>query len=118
MATKKDTVTKKDTISIDKELKARMKIFKEALKSEEKMLELHDSIYGSEVLIRFEVFLPSRDPLIFADGLFLYMNDQGEIVDAEYLIKVEDKVTVSKLKPNDLKVVKELFKDSFSLEIE
>jgi hypothetical protein len=110
--------TKKDTISIDKELKARMKIFKEALKSEEKMLKLHDSIYGSEVLIRFEVFLPSRDPLLFADGFFLYMNDQGEIVDAEYLIKIEDKVTVSKLKPNDLKVVKELFKDSFSLEIE
>ena len=109
---------KKDTITIDKEFKARMKIFKEALKSEEKKVELHDSIYGSEVLIRFEVFLPSRDPLKFADGLFLYMNDSGEIVDAEYYIKIEDNITLSKLKPNDLKVVKELFNDSFSLEIE
>jgi hypothetical protein len=109
---------KKDTITIDKELKSRMKIFKEALKSEEKKIELHDSIYGSEVLIRFEVFLPSRDPLKFADGLFLYMNDQGDIVDAEYYIKMEDKVTVSKLKVKELEVVKELFNDSFSLEIE
>ena len=109
---------KKGTETIDKELKARMKVFKDALKSEEKKIELHDSIYGSEVLIRFEVFLPSRDPLSFADGLFLYMNDSGEIVDAEYYIKVENNITVSKLKPNDLKVVKELFNDSFSLEIE
>ena len=31
--------TKKDTITIDKEFKARMKIFKEALKSEEKKVE-------------------------------------------------------------------------------
>ena len=109
---------KKDTVTIDKELKARMKLFKEALKSEEKKIELHDSIYGSEVLIRFEVLLPSRDPLKFADGLFLYMNDQGDIVDAEYYIKMEDKVTVSKLKVKELEVVKELFNDSFSLEIE
>lgn len=109
---------KKDTVTIDKELKARMKVFKEALKSEEKKIELHDSIYGSEVLIRFEVFLPSKDPVTFTDGLFLYMNDSGEIVDAEYYLKAEDNVTVSKLKTNDLKVVKELFKDSFSLEIE
>ncbi len=109
---------KKNTVTIDKELKARMKIFKEALKDEDKKIELHDSIYGSEVLIRFEVFLPSRDPLIFSDGLFLYMNDSGEIVDAEYYLKIEDNVTVQKLKTNELKVVKELFKDSFSLEIE
>ena len=88
------------------------------LKAKKRRLELHDSIYGSEVLIRFEVFLPSRDPLSFADGLFLYMNDSGEIVDAEYYIKVENNITVSKLKTNDLKVVKELFNDSFSLEIE
>ena len=46
------------------------------------------------------------------------MNDSGEIVDAEYYLKIEDNVTVQKLKTNELKVVKELFKDSFSLEIE
>jgi hypothetical protein len=109
---------KKDTVTIDKELKTRMKIFKEALKSDEKKMELHDSIYGSEVLIRFEVFLPSRDPLLFTDGLFLYMNDSGEIVEAEYYIKADNNLTISKLKTNDLKVVKELFNDSFSLEIE
>ncbi|MDD3985393.1 MAG: hypothetical protein PHY59_05825 [Methanobacterium sp.] len=109
---------KNDTITIDKKFKARMKIFKEALKSEEKKIELHDSIYGSEVLIRFEVFLPSRDPLKFVDGLFLYMNDTGEIVEAEYYIKADEKSTILKIKPTDLKIVKEIFNDSFSLEIE
>jgi len=104
---------KNDKLTIDKELKSRMKIFKEALKSEEKKQEFHDSIYGSEVLIRFEVFLPSRDPLKLSDGLFLYMNDSGDIVDAEYYIKVDKNITVSKLKTNNLKVVKELFNDSF-----
>lgn len=109
---------KNDKISIDKELRSRMKIFKEALDSDKKKQEFHDSIYGSEVLIRFEVFLPSRDPLKLSDGLFLYMNDSGDIVDAEYYVKVDNNITVSKLKKNNLNVVKELFKDSFSLEIE
>ncbi len=46
------------------------------------------------------------------------MNDSGDIVDAEYYVKVDNNITVSKLKQNDLNVVKELFKDSFSIEIE
>lgn len=103
---------------IKQELKSRMKMFKEAMKDEFKRSELENSIIGSEVLIRFEVFLPSPESGNLSDGLFLYMNDLGEIVDAEYYIRDIDDVTIAGLESEDFKVVKELFKDSFSLEIE
>lgn len=93
-------------------------MFKEAMKDEFKRSELENSIIGSEVLIRFEVFLPSPESGNLSDGLFLYMNDLGEIVDAEYYIRDIDDVTIAGLESEDFKVVKELFKDSFSLEIE
>lgn len=103
---------------IKDELHLRMEQFKEALSDEEKRLELEKSILGSEVLIRFEVFFPSQKPGKFSDGLFLYMNDSGEIVDAEYYIRDADDVTIAGLETENFNVVKELFKDSFSLEIE
>jgi hypothetical protein len=107
----------KNSTDIDKELKSRMKLFKEATENEKKMNEFHNNIMGSEVLIRFEIFLP-EGPGKFTDGLFLYMNDFGDIVDAEYYIHKLDDVTVTALSGDDLNIVKELFKDSFSLEIE
>jgi len=110
---------KKDKKSvINKELQSRMTQFKEAVVDEEKRRELEEGILGSEVLIRFEIYLPAKTNVKLTDGLFLYMNDSGEIVDAEYYIRDADDVTIVGLEAEDLKVVKELFKDSFSLEIE
>lgn len=106
------------SVLIKGELQSRMEQFKEAVKDEKKRSELENSILGSEVLIRFEVFFPSQKPGKFSDGLFLYMNDSGKIVDAEYYIRDADDVTIAGLETDDFKVVKELFKDSFSLEIE
>jgi hypothetical protein len=112
-------MTKVDKSAIVKEeLLSRMEEFKEALGNEQKKLELENSILGSEVLIRFEVFFPSGKKGKFSDGLFLYMNDSGEIVDAEFYIRDADDVTIAGLETEDFNVVKELFKDSFSLEIE
>ena len=107
----------KNSAEIDKELKSRMKLFKEAVENEKKMDEFHNNIEGSEVLIRFEIFLP-KGPGKITDGLFLYMNDLGDIVDAEYYIHNAEDVTVTALSGDNLNTVKELFKDSFSLEIE
>ena len=103
---------------VKEELQSRMEQFKQALTDEKKRVELEESILGSEVLIRFEVLFPSSKPGKFSDGLFLYMNDSGEIVDAEYYIRDADDVTIAGLETDDFDVVKELFKDSFSLEIE
>ncbi len=104
--------------TINEELLSRMKQFKEAMMDQEKRIELENSILGSEVLIRFEIFLPSKSPAKFSDGIFLYMNDSGEIVDAEYYIRDVEDITLVGLEADDFKVVKELFKDSFSLDIE
>ena len=98
--------------TINEELLSRMEQFKEAMKDQEKRIELENNILGSEVLIRFE------SPVKFSDGVFLYMNDSGDIVDAEYYIRDADDITIVGLEADDFKVVKELFKDSFSLEIE
>lgn len=112
-------MAKKDkSVLIKDELQSRMKQFKEALQDENKRVELENSILGSEVLIRFEVFFPSPKSGKYSDGIFLYMNDSGEIVDAEYYIRDADDVTIAGLETEDFGVVKELFKDSFSLEIE
>lgn len=108
---------KKSTM-INEKLQLRMKQFKEALKDKKKRLELENSILGSEVLIRFEIFFPALKPGKYSDGIFLYMNDSGEIVDVEYYLRDDEDVTIAGLESEDLKVVKELFKDSFSLEIE
>lgn len=106
------------SVIIKEELQSRMEQFKEALSDSEKRLELENSIMGSEVLIRFEVFFSSAKSGNFSDGLFLYMNDSGEIVDAEYYIRDADDITIAGLETEDFSVVKELFKDAFSLEIE
>ena len=50
-----------------------MKGFKEALEDDAKKEELHESIQGSEILIRLEVFVPSDNPDEFVDGLYLYI---------------------------------------------
>jgi len=101
-----------------KELNLRMKEFRAALKDEKKNQELQDNIPGSEVLIRFEVFLPSQNPEEFVDGLYLYMNDEGEIVNAEYYFRDISDVEVITIPEEDLAVIKDLFGDSFTLEVE
>ena len=103
---------------LGKELKDRMKMFKEALEDETKKDELQDSIQGSEILIRLEIFLPSNKPEDFIDGLYLYVDNSGEIVDADYYFRDTCDGAITRLDEEDLQVVKELFQDAFSLEIE
>jgi hypothetical protein len=112
-------MAKKDkSVLIKDELNVRMEQFNEAVQDENKRIELENSIMGSEVLIRFEILFKALKPGKYSDGLFLYMNDTGEIVDAEYYIRDAADLTIAGLEAEDLNVVKELFKDSFSLEIE
>lgn len=108
----------KNENTIQKKLQRRMKEFREALQDEEKLHDLHESIPGSEVLIRFEVFLPSPDPKELVDGLFLYMNDSAQIVNAEYYYRNMSEGEVTEISEADLEVVKEIFADSFTLEVE
>ena len=106
------------TEKLGEEFKARMKLFKEALQDETKKEELHESLEGSEILIRLEIFLPSNNQEEFVDGLYLYIDNNGEIVDADYYFRDSCDGAVTRLDDDDLQVVKELFQDAFSLEIE
>jgi hypothetical protein len=106
------------TEKVGEELKSRMKWFKEALQDDIKKDELHESIQGSEILIRLEIFLPSDNPEEFVDGLYLYIDNSGEIVDADYYFRNSCDGAVTRLEDDDLQVIKDLFQDAFSLEIE
>jgi hypothetical protein len=103
---------------VGEEFKSRMELFRQALKDDAKREELHESIQGSEILIRLEVFLPSDDPEKFVDGLYLYIDNSGEIVDADYYFRDTCDGAITRLGEEDLQVIKELFQDAFSLEIE
>lgn len=102
----------------EKELKSRINLFKNALKTEKTKNEFLDCICGSEIIIRLELFLPSDDPENFVDGLFLYMNSEGEIVDAEYYFRDSHNGAITRLSEDDLNVIRDLFQESFSLEID
>ncbi|MDP3066018.1 MAG: hypothetical protein Q8N08_04690 [Methanobacteriaceae archaeon] len=107
-----------DDSKIKKALQSRIKEFKFALNSEAQKKELHENIPGSEIMIRVEVFLPSSNPEEFVDGLFLYMGDSGGIVSAEYYFRDMYDVELCSLSEEELKIINELFKDDFTLEIE
>lgn len=103
---------------LGKEFKERMKWFKEALRDEAKKEELHDSLQGSQILIRLEIFLPSDNKEEFEDGLYLYIDNSGEIVDADYYYRDSLDGAVTRLCDDDLQIVRDLFQDAFSLEID
>lgn len=102
----------------EKELKKRIRQFKKLLKDESEKEKFYNEICGSEILVRLEIFLPSNNPDKFIDGVFIYMNDSGKIVDAEYYYKEGEEGAITRLTDKDLKVVSDLFQDEFSLEIE
>jgi hypothetical protein len=103
----------KDEQKIMKELNSRMKEFRAALKDEKKKQDLQDNIPG--LLMRFELFLPSQNPEEFVDGLYLYMNDEGEIANAEYYFRDMADIEVISIPEEDLQVIKDLF-DAFTME--
>ena len=106
------------TEKVGEELKSRMEWFKQALQDDVKREELHESIQGSEILIRLEIFLPSDNPEDFVDGLYLYIDNSGQIVDADYYFRDSSDGAITRLEEENLQIVKDLFQDSFSLEIE
>jgi len=104
-----------DESKINKELQNRMKEFQTALKSQAKKQELLDNL---PLLIRVEIFLPSPNPEEFVNGLYLYMGDTEEIVNAEYYFQDKDEVQICSLSDDELKIVKELFEDEFDQDME
>ncbi|MGB9837945.1 hypothetical protein [Methanothermobacter sp.] len=103
---------------IEKELKQRINQFKKLLKNDDERENFYNNICGSEILVRIEIFLPSSNPERYYDGLFLYLNDEGRIVNAEYYYNEGGEGSITELDDKSLEVVRELFEDELSLEIE
>ncbi|BAM70992.1 MULTISPECIES: hypothetical protein [unclassified Methanothermobacter] len=103
---------------IEKELKKRINQFKKLLKNDDERENFYNNICGSEILVRIEIFLPSGNPERYYDGLFLYLNDEGRIVNAEYYYNEGGEGAITQLDDKSLEVVRELFEDELSLEIE
>lgn len=111
-------MAQKKKLKVEEEMIRRMKFLRSILADDEKREELDRNILGSEVLIRFEIIFASPHLGEYSDGLFLYMNDEGKIVDAEYYLRQDGELTLCKIEGEDLRVVQELFQDSFTLEVE
>lgn len=105
-------------INVEKELKKRMNQFKKFLKNDEEKENFFNNICGSEILVRIEIFLPSSKPEKYYDGLFLYLNDAGKIVNAEYYYNEGGKGAMITLDESSLEIVRDLFEGELSLEIE
>lgn len=103
---------------IQKELRSRMRLFRQAVKSEDKKNELYDGIEGSEMTIIYDIYLPTKNSKKFVDGLFIYTDEEGKIKSAEYYLKDSEGTKVTGLPEKDFNVVKELFQDLLSVEVE
>ena len=88
-------------------------------------LELHKENPGSgfeevksvEMLIKFEIYLNDAE-IGITDGIYLYMNEDGQIVNAEYFVKEDGDVTIISFTDEQLEVIVELFADVFTVNVE
>ncbi|MDO5851854.1 MAG: hypothetical protein Q4Q23_05155 [Methanobacteriaceae archaeon] len=105
---------------INKKLSERKKEFEKALEKQKKDPEyLYEEVQSIEILIRFEISLiPQDEDTDIIDGLYIYMDEIGKIIDVEYYIKVDDEITVTPVDDETLELVTGLFKDAFTLEVD
>ncbi len=52
------------------------------------------------------------------DGIYIYMDEEGEIVDAEYFFIVDDEETVLDFDDDQFEIIKELYSDVFAVDVE
>ena len=52
------------------------------------------------------------------DGIYIYMNDDGSIVNAEYFVKENDDVTIISFTDEQLELIIELFSDVFTVNVD
>jgi hypothetical protein len=69
------------------------------------------------MLIKFIIYL-HEDEENKVDGLYIYMDDDGLIVNAEYFVKENDDITIISLNDEQLELIVELFTDVFTVNVE
>ena len=70
-----------------------------------------------DMLIKFEVYLNYAE-IGITDGIYVYMDEDGAIVNAEYLVKEVGEVTIISFSDEQLGLIIELFEDVFTVNVE
>ena len=76
-----------------------------------------EEVKSVEMLIKFEIYLNDAE-IGSSDGIYLYMNEDGQIVNAEYFVKEDGDVTIISFSDEQLEVIVELFADVFTINVE
>lgn len=76
-----------------------------------------ESVKSVDMLIKFIIYLNDADENI-SDGLYVYLNDKGEIVNAEYFVKEDDDVTIISFTDEQIELIVELFSDVFTVNVD
>ena len=76
-----------------------------------------EEVKSVEMLIKFEIYLNDAE-IGISDGIYLYMNEDGQIVNAEYFVKEDGDVTIISFDDEQLEVIVELFADVFTINVE
>lgn len=102
---------------VDK-LDERVSILKEALEKKNDNPDYDfDEVKAVDMLIKFIIYF-HEDKENEADGLYIYSDDKGTIVNAEYFIKENDDITIISLNDEQLELIVELFADVFTVNVE
>ena len=76
-----------------------------------------EEVKSVEMLIKFGIYLNDAE-IGITDGIYLYMNEDGQIVNAEYFVKEDGDVTIISFTDEQLEVIVELFADVFTVNVE
>lgn len=76
-----------------------------------------ENVESVDMLIKFVVNLNSESKNV-NDGIYIYMSDDGEIVNAEYFVKENGDVTIISFTDEQLKLIVELFSDVFTVNVD
>ena len=102
---------------VDK-LDERVNILKEALEKKNQDPDYDfDEVKAVDMLIKFIIYF-HEDEDNTVDGLYLYIDDEGAIVNAEYFVKENDDITIISLDDEQLELIIELFTGVFTINVE
>ncbi len=76
-----------------------------------------ENIESVDMLIKIIINLDRTDENV-KDGIYIYMDDKGNIVNAEYFVKVDEEVTIISFDEEQLNIIKQLYGDVFAVNVE
>jgi len=75
-----------------------------------------DEVESVDLLIKFMITLNNTEDGI-SDGLYLYLDEDGIIVNAEYFIKENGDITIITLTEDQINIIMELFAGVFAVNV-